>query len=472
MERGAWSVEPGRAVPEACSGLFHGGAELSTLPAMIVLHRSLAFALLLASLLAAGLLQGGCSGDSTSSESSGGTETATSMSTQATTGTAGTGTTGITGTTVSASDSTATESNTDSDSETSTETGGVGIDYDAKGPHPVANDRFVLTVGDRELLVEVWYPAVASAAEEAAEGHPIEDFVPLGPDRDTFEALLADLSTAGELGTRKQTSSAFGAPAAAGPWPVLVFSHCHECVRFSAFSMAEHLASHGFIVAAPDHQGNTLFDPGALLSDSFLMTRVGDLSAALDALLGDAAELPSTLKGLSDPLKIGAFGHSYGAATVGRLAQEDPRILAAMPIAAPIENPIFSGTHVADIHRPLFFVHADEDNSIQALGNTLIELNFKAANTPSWLLKVHDAGHWNFTDICGLSDDFAAGCGDGLRQTMPGEPFSYLDIDVARRLAGAYALAFFDLHIRENPDAAAYLATPEPAEWVEISVRE
>ncbi|HFE47442.1 MAG TPA: hypothetical protein ENJ18_18460 [Nannocystis exedens] len=303
-------------------------------------------------------------------------------------------------------------------------------------------------------------------------GHAIEEFMPLGPDREMFEALLDDLSPAGKLGTRKQTSSAFGAPAAPGPWPLLVFSHCHECMRFSAFSMAEHLASHGFMVAAPDHTGNTMFDSGALLGDSFLMTRVGDLSAVLDAVLSDAAELPSALKGLADPLKIGAFGHSYGAATVGRLAQEDPRILAAMPIAAPIENLIFSGTDLAKIDRPLFFVHADEDNSIKALGNTLIELNFNSANTPAWLLKVRDAGHWNFTDICGLTEDFAAGCGDGLRQTKPDEPFRYLDIDIARRLASAYALAFFDLHVRGNADAAAYLATPQPAEWVEISVRE
>ncbi len=390
--------------------------------------------------------------------------------------TATTDTTNTTAMTGSASDSTATatstETSSESESSTGTETGDTGIDYDVKGPHPVANDRFTLMVGDRELLVEVWYPADPSAAEEAAAGHAIEEFVPLGPDRDTFEGLLANLSPAGELGTRKQTSSAFGGPAAAGPWPLLVFSHCHECMRFSAFSMAEHLASHGFIVAAPDHTGNTLFDSGALLSDSFLMTRVGDLSAVLDAVLSDAAELPSALKGLADPVKIGAFGHSYGAATVGRLAQEDSRVLAAMPIAAPIENLIFSGTDLAEIQRPLFFVHADEDNSIKALGNTLIELNFNSANTPAWLLKVGDAGHWNFTDICGLTDDFAAGCGEGVRQTKPGEAFNYLDIDIARRLAGAYALAFFDLHVRGNPDAAVYLTTPEPAEWVQVSVRE
>lgn len=417
-------------------------------PAVFASHRVLAFA--------SALALSGCTGGSGSSE----TDASATTTTTATTG--------------STASETASSTTAASESDTGTDTGSAGIDYDAPGPHPVANDRFVLTAGDRELLVEVWYPADPASAEAAAAGQSIAEFVPEGPDREAFDALLTDLSPAGTIGTRTQTSSAFAAPPAAGSWPLLVFSHCHNCARFSSYSLAEHLASHGFVVAAPDHAGNTLFDSGALLSDEFLMTRVGDLQAVLDALTGDDDALPSSIKGegIVDSSRIGAFGHSYGAATVGRLAQEDARILAAMPIAAPVENPIFPGTQVAAIERPLLFVRAEEDNSILAIGNNLINLNFTGANPPVWLVKVRDAGHWNFSDICGLTEDFAAGCGEGTRQTVAGEAFTYLDIDLARRLAGAYALAFFDLHLRDNADAAAYLASPEPAEWVEISVRE
>lgn len=418
---------------------------------MFASHRVLAFA--------SALALSGCTGGSGSSETDASAATTATTTTESST---------------SSASETGSSTTAASESDTGTDTGSPGIDYDAAGPHPVANDRFVLSAGDRELLVEVWYPADPSAAEAAAAGQSIAEFVPAGPDREAFDALLADLSPAGTIGTRTQTSAAFAAPTAAGSWPLLVFSHCHNCVRFSSYSLAEHLASHGFVVAAPDHAGNTLFDSGALLSDEFLMTRVGDLQAVIDALTGDDEALPSSIKGASlvDPSRIGAFGHSYGAATVGRLAQEDPRILAAMPIAAPVENPIFPGTQVAAIERPLLFVRAEEDNSILAIGNNLINLNFMGANPPVWLVKVRDAGHWNFSDICGVTADFAAGCGEGTRQTVAGEAFTYLDIDVARRLAGAYALAFFDLQLRDNADAAAYLASPEPAEWVEVSVRE
>ncbi|MCB9569092.1 MAG: hypothetical protein H6710_18075 [Myxococcales bacterium] len=402
-------------------------------------------------------------------------ETAASATTGSTTGS--TGTSGSA--TASATESSATGSGTAASTGAGTEgeTEGGAIDYGAPGPHPVGNRRFTLPSGDRTLLVEVWYPADASAKAAADAGRPIADFVPAGPDRDAFEGLLGALSPAGKIGTRLQTRSAEDAAlAAGGPWPLLVFSHCHNCLRFSAFSLAEHLASHGFVVAAPDHTGNTLFDElagmSADLSDEFLVIRRGDLQALLDALLGDAPEVPAELHGALDPARVGAFGHSYGAATVGRLLQDDPRPLAGLPLAAPVQNPIFPGTMIAAIDRPMLFVLAEEDNSISIIGNNLIRQNFKDAAPPSWLVEVRDAGHWNFSDICGLTDAFAAGCGDGERMAAPHDPFTYLDIDVARGLASAYALAFFDLHLRGNAAAADYLATPEPAEWVTVSVRE
>ncbi len=355
---------------------------------------------------------------------------------------------------------------------------GAAIDYTAPGPFVVGNTRFVLPAGDRSLQVEVWYPADAAAAADAAKGHPIAEFVADGPDRIAFEDLLAKLSPAGKIGTRLQTSSAFdGALAAGGPWPLLVFSHCHSCTRFSAFTIAEHLASHGFIVAAPDHAGNTLFDElagnSAELGEEFIKVRRADLGAVIDAMLAaNSPDVPASLRGQADAARIGAIGHSFGASTVGRLAQEDPRVRAAMPIAAPIENPFFPGNKIADIHVPLLSILAEEDNSIGALGNTLIGNNFKSANPPIRLLRVTDAGHWNFTDICGLTEGFAPGCGEGVRQTVPGEAFTYLDIEVGRGIARAYAVAFFDRYLNDAPDAAAYLDAPDPAAVVTVEVRE
>ncbi|MDC0674589.1 alpha/beta hydrolase family protein [Nannocystis radixulma] len=358
---------------------------------------------------------------------------------------------------------------------TGTGTGmGAEQDYDVPGAAPVGNATFSVVAGDRTLLVEAWYPADASAEAAAEQGHPIEMFVPEGEHREAMVELLANLSEQGEVGVRLQTRSARDAASAGtGPYPLVMFSHCHNCARYSMFTIAEHLASHGFVVVAPDHVGNTLFEPGPanMISEDFLQVRVADQMAVLDAVLdaGNSA-VPEAIRGSIDATRIGAMGHSFGAATAGRLAQEDERILAALPIAAPVENPIFYGTKLANIVEPQLFVLAVEDNSIQKIGNNLIESNFKAAATPAYLVRMTDTGHWGPSDICGLREEFNPGCGPGVRQS-DGSEFVYLEPVQARAIVAAYAVAFFDHHLRGNASALEFLQTATPPEVVEVESR-
>lgn len=359
---------------------------------------------------------------------------------------------------------------------TASSTGADVFDYDVPGEHPVGVASFELTTGERTLKVEAWYPAAASAKAAADAGFPIAEFVAPGPDRDALDGLLAKLSPSGQVGTRLQTSAARDAdPADMSTKPLIVFSHCHNCVRFSAFTIAEHLASRGYVVVAPDHAGNTLFDElagqSAEVGEEFLQVRVADLSAVLDAVLDPQNQaVPAAIRGAIDPAQIGALGHSFGAGTAGRLAQEDDRVVAAMPLAAPPENPLFPGTKIAMIAEPLLFLKLAEDNSIGAVGNGLIESNFDAAAPPTWIVRVADAGHWGVTDICGLVAAFDPGCGPGTRMT-DGTAFTYEDPATVRRIAAAYAAAFFDLHLRGDQAAAGYLMSANPPELVEVESR-
>lgn len=360
--------------------------------------------------------------------------------------------------------------------ETGGETGGAGEDYGQAGANPPGNQTFTLELQGRSLLVEVWYPADPAAQAAAEAGESIVEFVPPGPDRDALTGLLGMLGQPGMVGVTTQTHSARdAAPADMSQRPLVVFSHCHSCTRFSVFTIAEHLASRGFIVAAPDHAGNTLFDElkgmSADIGEEFLKVRVADMSGVVDALLdpNDQA-VPAAIRGAIDPAKIGAMGHSYGSATAGRLAQDDDRIVAAMPIFAPVENPFFPGTKIADIAEPTLFALAVEDNSILQIGNDLIGANFKMAATPTRLLTIKDAGHWGVTDICGLVSGFDPGCGPGKRMT-DGTDFTYLEPAIVRAAVGAYAAAFFDLHLRGNQSAADYLDVAQPAAFVEVMSR-
>ncbi len=352
----------------------------------------------------------------------------------------------------------------------------LDLRYEAAGAYPVGNTTIVVvdSARSRTLTVELWYPAAESARAAAAAGAPVESFVVGSDERDQYRELLSSApSGCPSTATRSARDAEV---AAAGSWPLLVFSHCHNCVRFSSFSVAERLASHGFVVAAPGHIGNTLFDDlageGVELGAEFLSVRGADISFVLDVLLDPAATVvPEALRGALDSERVGVFGHSYGAVTTGLVLQDDARPRAGLAIASPMDNPLIGGVAIAEIDDPVGFIVAIEDNSITEIGNMFIRRNFEDVAAPAWKAEVSDAGHWSFSDICGLHEQFAAGCGQGERQTDLTE-FTYLPVTTGIAVAQAYATAFFSAHLLDDGKAVRYLAEARPSELVFIEQRD
>lgn len=349
-------------------------------------------------------------------------------------------------------------------------------DFATEGPLPVGHARIVITdrTGTRKLPVQLWYPAQESARAGAATGVGIESFEGAGtPERATLEALV---SAAPATCTRKVQHSVPNVPPTlptSGLLPLVVFSHCHNCVRFSQAVIAERLASHGIAMAAPDHVTNTIYDHAAELDEAFLKVRASDIGSVLDTLLSPTSmEVPDALRGHFDPARVGGLGHSFGAITIGRVLRDDPRVKAGFVIAAPFDSPMLSGAKPSDIQRPLFFLLAREDNSITEVGNFFIRSNFKQATPPAWLAEVADTGHWSFSDIAGMKSDFAPGCGEGKRQTVLGGPkFNYLGNELARGIAQRYAAAFFGYTLLGDERAHALLDQASPQDTVTLQAR-
>jgi dienelactone hydrolase len=346
--------------------------------------------------------------------------------------------------------------------------------YELPGEYPVGHATFELvdTARSRTLLVTAWYPAAESARDAATSGEPIQNLTPEGPDRDSYVGWLA---TAPEACTTRTSHSATDADLADGtePFPVIAFSHCHNCIRFSAMSIAERLASHGFVVVAPDHTGNTMFDELPTLDPTFLAIRAGDIRFVLDQVLDpNASRVPASLRGRLDASRVGMLGHSFGGVTTGLVVQDDPRPRAGLSIAAPMENPLLAGVDLSTIQKPLAFLVAKEDHSIGAIGNTFIQNNFEAANPPVFDVKVADAGHWSFSDICSLRPEFAAGCGSEQRQENSSETFDYIPVDDATAIAQAYITAFFSGEVLGEGAGLDYVRGQHPAAIVESTSRE
>lgn len=318
------------------------------------------------------------------------------------------------------------------------------------GRHAAGTTRFTATdtARGRALVIQAWYPTEVAPAEAALEALELE------PIRAQYAQLLAAAPSC----PARTAMVALDAPPAPGAFPLVLFSHCHGCTRLSSATTAARLATHGFVVLAVEHADNTLWDHlagrGASLDSAFLEIRAGDLRFVLDRVA--AGDAPAAVTAAADLGRVGVFGHSFGAVTAGRVAQLDDRIAAAAALCAPMENPLIQGVTLAELDQPLLFVIAREDNSITELGNRLARANFVDAPGAAWKLEIPDAGHWSVSDLGGLVDLFAPGCGEALRQT-DGTPFTYLDPATGRALAAAYVTAFFRATLTADAGARAYL---------------
>jgi predicted dienelactone hydrolase len=232
--------------------------------------------------------------------------------------------------------------------------------------------------GPRPVTVELWYPSTVEAIA--------------GVERYVVNLLGLDVA---------RTPSYREVARAAGPFPLVLFSHGNGGIRFQSLFLAVHLASHGYLVASPDHHGNTFLDfATGDLDAASAVNRPLDMRFVLDELLARNTLPGDFLAGAVDAARIGMSGHSFGAFTTLALATAphlDPRIGAFMPLASPPFDPVLLGAITAPIliqggslDRTTPF-DSDQRPAFEALSS---------GATVVGLAEIVGAGHYTFTDIC------------------------------------------------------------------------
>ena len=262
------------------------------------------------------------------------------------------------------------------------------------GRYPVGVTRIELVDAqrDRTLLTEVWYPAAESARGQ--EPAPGGSYLP--PEL----AFLADNATLDLVAVRD-------APLAPdGPYPIILFSHGSGGIRFQNTFQCEHLASHGYVVIAPDHQGNTYFDASGN-SEDLREQRPLDVLFVLDQFVGFAAQEDHRFAGWVDPSPgVGITGHSFGAYTSLAAASLDDRIVAALPMA--LGGPVSATYRAATL-----LMLATEDKTIGLDGNQGVRDTFALLSGPRFLSEIIDGGHYSFSFAC--QTGLGIGDGDGCQ---------------------------------------------------------
>ena len=220
---------------------------------------------------------------------------------------------------------------------------------DAPGQYAVGISRLDLrdaSRGNRRLTCDVWYPVRRTAG---------------------------DAST----GTKRNV------PCAEGSFPLIIFSHGAGATRQQSTYLTEHWASHGYVVVAPDHQFNTVFDIRGDQGIQSGIDRPQDCSFVLDRMLERNGNAADRLYQHIDPQRIGATGHSFGGYTVmvlagatvdaqearkmfgkelerGDFSHPDPRIKGVIAYA-PIGPPLLSPKSLAEIKIPVMVFGGTHD---------------------------------------------------------------------------------------------------------------
>lgn len=346
---------------------------------------------------------------------------------------------------------------------------------DAVGPYRVGVTTFEAAAGSRTLPIEVWYPA-----------DPGEGAAPA-----SYELTLGALS----LATMPSPHDAVrDAPTdrRGAPYPVVVFSHGFGGIRFQSVYLTEYLASHGFVVAAPDHVGNTFHavvdDSRALPTVEIARLRPGDVGVALDALLARSFDSSDPLASIADETRAGVAGHSFGGFTALRVAgavmdveallahcaaapdevfcdgwedagtdfppsARDERFSAALP-QAPGGAAAFVPNGLASVAVPTMIQAGTADTTTPFEAEA--EAPFAALPSPAWLLAIEGAGHFTFSDMCPLVDSL----GIGMEEFEDGCSPANIDYAVAHPVIATHATAFFQVALAGKASLASWL---EPA---------
>ncbi len=274
--------------------------------------------------------------------------------------------------------------------------------------------------------------------------------------------------------------------------PVVIISHGLGSDRTTFRYLAEHLASHGFAVAVPEHPGSNAQQFQALISGtvsevaapSEFVDRPLDIKYLLDDLTRRARSDPRY--GRLNLKQVGVLGQSFGGYTVLALAGapinfeqlqkdcgvqaldstfdlsvllqcranalprlnynlQDPRVKAVFAIN-PIDSAVLGQAGFEQISIPTMIVSGNADTVAPALPEQIQP--FTWLRTPDRYLVLIDRGtHFSTLEETTTNDSIP----------LPPEVLGPTPM-VARRYMNALSLAFFQTYIANQPNYRSYLS--------------
>lgn len=257
--------------------------------------------------------------------------------------------------------------------------------YAAKGPYDVG----VTTITIDDLPITIWYPAPPKAAEgKTPETYDLRQWLPQDFKNKIAQDAPTQYTTRGHVDLAIATDQRF---------PLLIFSHGFAGYRYQSSELTTHLASWGFVVASSEHPERGL---AAVLTGNIggfdsetsnevvrtVHTQVGLLNMQQDHPLFDRIDMEH----------VGVIGHSAGGRTAVEVAPDD-FVDAVVGLAPAVGS--FGGQDMqgANLIKPTLFVVGGKDG---ITAEEPIRTYYDAQTTPRAYVRLPEAGHLAFSDIC------------------------------------------------------------------------
>jgi dienelactone hydrolase len=327
---------------------------------------------------------------------------------------------------------------------------------------PSRKDEFGLsTNGQRELMVQAWYPA-QPGNEPLAVYRRRQETTRLS----SYQAVLR---THSKMDAAVQASGA--------PYPVLLFNPAWTGQRTQSTFLMEELASHGFVVVSIDHTyySSLVAFPDGHVVDARFAPEIGNFEGSsveqqdalglrfvrieaqddmfvLDQLQAMNQDSASPFFHRLDMGHVGALGHSIGGAAAAEACQRDPRIQAALNL----DGWMFGDVGREGFKKPLMLMYEGdyqekkmppfpasgrqaEQQYWQMNRQDIASIDATLQRYGGYRIFIDGASHWNFSDRALYSP---------LRSwTQAGRISPRLGHEIVNR----YAVAFFS-HFLKNTE--------------------
>jgi dienelactone hydrolase len=337
------------------------------------------------------------------------------------------------------------------------------------GDYPVGTRIFFMTdtrrrethdeaiQGDRQIVVQLWYPAADSKGRRACYRR-LKETTRLS----SYQAVL-------------RTNSIENAALPNGRFPVLVFNHAWGDFRNRCTYSFQDLASHGFIVVSISHTYNSgvvaladgrvvhhnQFDVGfdcpdhipledrLALADEELRIQTDDCRFVLDSLEEFDRTPGHLLEKHIDTGKVGTYGYSFGGAVSVEFAKEDPRVGAALQL----DGVLHGNGALEGLNKPFMAIdssvmkrHESPSGAVDSLGATAIMMKRSADAKVATLVRfggyrvcIGDMNHGSFSDKIFMSPLGGLSGRTGIPPVRCAE------------ILNGYALAFFQQSLLKRP---------------------